>query len=121
MPARLDVPLPPAFRAPAPGCGNPPLGCAAAREPPPPPGCAAAREPPPLPSCAAAALPPPPPPPPDFFLPAKANCGAIKISETQIQMNALMGCTSAVWDCSRHAKELASPKSRVQPDFSRKL
>jgi hypothetical protein len=77
MPARVDIPLPLACGAPAFECGNPPPGCAAAREPPPPPECAAAL-----------------PPPPDFCLPAEAISGAINISETQIQMNALMNSTS---------------------------
>src|SRR5437867_7038007 len=107
----------PACGAPAPGCGNPPPGCAAAREPPPPPGCAAVREPPPLPSCAAAAL---PPPPPDFFLPAKANCGAINVSETQIQMNALMNCTYAV-GIAAESCVLAIQISVALRFFSRKL
>src|SRR5204863_2742646 len=77
MPARVDIPLPLARGAPALECGNPPPGCAAAREPPPPLECAAALL-----------------PPPDFCLPAKASCGAINVRETQIQMNALMNCTS---------------------------
>src|SRR5438445_7574537 len=100
MAARVDIPLPLACGPAALECWNPP------------PGCAAAREPPPL-ECAAALL-----PPPDFCLSAEAICGAINISETQIQMNALMSCLPI--DQKRDA--LASPKCMVRLRFfSRKL
>src|SRR5881409_3907788 len=99
MPARVDIPLPLARGAPALECGNPPPGCAAARELPPPLECAAALL-----------------PPPDFWLPAKASCGAINVRETQIQMNALMNCTPLL---STGTAKLSSPvRLRF---FSRKL
>src|SRR5438128_12503296 len=103
MPARVDIPLPLACGPPALEYWNPP------------PGCAAAREPPPL-ECAAALL-----PPPDFCLSAKAICGAINISETQIQMNALMNCTSEGCQFIRNAMRWHAQNAWSDPDFSRKL
>src|SRR5206468_11590220 len=76
-PPRVDIPLTRARGSPPLEWGNPPTGCTVARDLPPPLECAAALL-----------------PPPDFWLPAKASCGAINVRETQIQMNALMNCTS---------------------------